>query len=316
MRRVRFRSRVLPAACELFGAGLATARALVITALAITGLVITAMPDGRAVAAEHDPAPRRPIDLGDLDAVRAVKPLLIAHRGGVVTVKSPECSRAAIRLAAQAGYHMVELDVRPTKDDEPAIFHDRDLSKATGRTGSVRDFDLAEITTIRYRAIDETIASLDEALATCRELGLGVMLDVKQADSPLMLKRTVELVRKHRLEHSTITLNSDPRIAGPLAEVSLVHVKSRAAVAKPGRPGQPLAGYFWCGIPKDLPWEDVPRLQREGALILPGINTFRYPDAEHETLAAADIRRLKELGVDGFQIDSVYQQHFGMPKVP
>lgn len=306
MRPVLFRSLVLLVAWELFGPDPAAAWVEAFTSL----------PEGLVVAAEHDTAPRRPINLGDIEAVRKAKPLLIAHRGGVVTEKSPECSLAAVRLAARAGYHLVELDVRPTKDDEPVVFHDRDLAKATGRKGHVRDFNLAEITTFRYRAIDETIASLDEALAICRDLGLGVMLDVKQADSPLMLKRTADLVRKHHLEQSTITLNSDPRIAGPLAEVSLVHLKSRAVVTKPASPGRPLAGYFWCGIPKDLPWDDVPRLQREGALILPGINTFRYPATEHETLAAADIRRLKELGVDGFQIDSVYQQHFGLPKVP
>jgi glycerophosphoryl diester phosphodiesterase len=206
--------------------------------------------------------------------------------------------------------------VRRRKDDYPVVFHDRDLAKATGQAGTVGDFSLEAITAIRYRNVDETIAPLEKALATCRALGLGVMLDIKEADSPRMLKRVADLVRQQGLERSTITLNSDPRIAGPLAEVSLVSVKSRDAVPRPGRPGRPLQGYFWFGLPKDLPLDDLPRLQREGALILPAINTFRYPAAEHETLAQADIRRLQKLGVDGFQIDSAYQQHFELPKVP
>jgi glycerophosphoryl diester phosphodiesterase len=306
MQRVVVRSLILILACGVLGVDLATAWLEPFPAL----------PCGAAVAAA-DEAPRAaPIDLGDIAAVRRAKPLLIAHRGGVVTASSPECSLAAIRLAAKAGYHLVELDVRSTRDDCPVVFHDRDLARATGQTGLVGDYSLEAITAIRYRNVDETIAPLETALALCRKLGLGVMLDVKVADSPKMLARVAALVREQGLERSTITLNSDPRIAGALAEVSLVHIKARAAVRKPGAPGQPLQGYFWCGLPKDLPRDELPSLQRDGVLILPGINTFRYPAAEHETLAAADIRRLKELGVDGFQIDSAYQHHFGLPKVP
>lgn len=267
----------------------------------------------RYMAAAEKPA-KPPIDLSDLDAVRAQRPILIAHRGGVVTADSPECSLTAVRRAAEEGYQLVELDVRPTKDDFPVVFHDRNLEKATGRAGTVRDLELAEVRTIRYRAVDESITTLDEALALCKSLGLGVMLDVKDAESAPMLKRAAELVTKHGLERSTITLNSDPRIAGALGSVSLVQIKARDAVKKEGRPGKPLQGYFWLGLPQDFPEDDSARWQREGVLILPAINTFRYPADRHEELAARDIVRLQKLGVDGFQIDSVYQRHFGLPR--
>lgn len=56
------------------------------------------------------------IDLTDRESLRVRKPILIAHRGGVITDMSPECSLASIRFAAQYGYDMVELDVQETAD--------------------------------------------------------------------------------------------------------------------------------------------------------------------------------------------------------
>lgn len=263
-------------------------------------------------AARAEEPERAPLDLTNLDAVRAKRPILVAHRGGVVTANSPECSLTAIRLAAKAGYHLVELDVRPSQDEVPVVFHDRMLSKATGKPGTPGDYTAAEITKVRYLQVEETIATLDEAMGLCKSLGLGVMLDVKDAGSALMLKRAADLVRQHQLQRSTITLNSDPRTAAALADVSLVNLKSREKVPRPGLPGRPLHGYFLQELPKDVPIDDLPRLQREGVLVLAAINTFRYPTEGHEKLAAEDIRRLLAAGVDGFQIDSVYQGQFGI----
>ena len=73
------------------------------------------------------------IDLNDTAQVRERRPLLIAHRGGVITERSPECSLAAIELAAESGYSMVELDVQSSLDGVPIVFHDRSLLTACGR---------------------------------------------------------------------------------------------------------------------------------------------------------------------------------------
>jgi len=57
------------------------------------------------------------IDLQDGAAVRARAPLLIAHRGGVITPSTPENTLAALHLAGSQGYDMVELDV--SRSNEP-----------------------------------------------------------------------------------------------------------------------------------------------------------------------------------------------------
>ena len=79
------------------------------------------------------------INLGDRADITARRPILIAHRGGVVTPHSAECSREAIRLAGAQGYDMVELDIRRSKDGIPIVFHDPSLQKACGRSASTSE---------------------------------------------------------------------------------------------------------------------------------------------------------------------------------
>jgi len=86
------------------------------------------------------------IDLNDTDQVRERRPLLIAHRGGVITERSPECSLAAIELAAESGYSMVELDVQSSLDGVPIVFHDR--KSADGLRSPWSHFRLLSVRTI------------------------------------------------------------------------------------------------------------------------------------------------------------------------
>lgn len=63
------------------------------------------------------------INLRDFLSIKKRRPILIAHRGGVIAPDAPENSLAAIRLASQRGYDMVELDVVEAKDHVPMLFH-------------------------------------------------------------------------------------------------------------------------------------------------------------------------------------------------
>lgn len=47
--------------------------------------------------------------------------------------------------------------------------------------------------------------------------------------------------------------------------------------------------------------------QRHGVEVVPSVNVFHYPEADHARRAAADIERLRGWGVTWFQIDSVYE---------
>lgn len=266
-----------------------------------------------ALAAAPRPSTEKElIDVRDAAKVRTRRPLLIAHRGGVVTDAIPECSIAATREAARQGYDMVELDVRATKDGVPMIFHDDTLAAACGRPGKIGDLTAAEAGATRYRKNGETIATLDQALTLCRELHLGVMLDLKDTPPRAEFLRTIaELVRQHQLNRSTVTIAGHPLVRQELREVALVPVNADELKQIAAGNGVALEGRYWFGIPSWIDYALIPKLQQAGALVIPAINTFRYEKDPERAQARRDVQQLRELAVDGFQIDSAYQDFFG-----
>lgn len=256
---------------------------------------------------------RELIDVRDAAKVRARRPLLIAHRGGVVASRIPEGSLAAIREAARHGYDMIELDVRVTKDGGTVIFHDANLLNATGRDAAIAELTEAETRALRFRKNDEPIASLEQALVLCRQLHLGVMLDLKDPPRAETLQKVAALVRQHGLEKSTVTISGHPLVRTELSSVALVPVSADELKKVAAGESISLEGRIWFGIPAWIPFETIPKLQRAGALVFPAINLFRYPDDPVRAQARRDVQALTGLGVDGFQIDSAYQDFFGKP---
>ena len=253
------------------------------------------------------------IDLRDAEVVRGRRPLLIAHRGGVVGPDSPENSLAAIHRAAEHGYDMVELDVVCPKDGEPVLFHDRtgNLLTNCGIDAYVSDLTARELSALRYRASDQHVVTLAQALALCRRLGLGVMLDMKVGDeAPMILPfagRIGALLDRHALARATLVLSDLPLVQEALAGRALFPVREDDVHRVERDETVPLHGRFWFGIPEELPYALVPTLQSSGALVIPAVNTARYPPHAHTALAREDMVRLLSIGVDGLQIDSVYR---------
>ena len=124
--------------------------------------------------------PPRVSDL--LDELRRTIPpcerrvLRIAHRGA--SAYAAENSLAAIRAAAEFGADMVEIDIRTSADDVPLVIHDGNLKRTHGISGEVSDFTLDELR--RMTAGRRPIVSFNEAVETCRELELGLYLDIKR----------------------------------------------------------------------------------------------------------------------------------------
>lgn len=252
----------------------------------------------------------KPIRLSDKDAVASRRPMIIAHRGGVVSPRSPECSISAIKLAAEMGYDMVELDVQRSRDGIPVVFHDRSLEKACGRQGSVADYTAVELESIPYTKGHDFIVRLSAALASCRNMGLGVMLDLKDGrDSREFLETIDQLIVASGLEDSAISFSGSDAARRYLEHVRFTPTDDEMRRLREGET-MDLGSRFWFGIPQWLQPGDLKKLKSAGALVLPAINTFRYPTADHFNLAREDIERLLGEGADGFQIDSVYYPLF------
>ena len=246
------------------------------------------------------------IDLNDTAQVRERRPLLIAHRGGVITERSPECSLAAIELAAESGYSMVELDVQSSLDGVPIVFHDRSLLTACDRPGRTSDYSASELLTVVYTGTSQKIISLEIAFRKCRALGLGVMLDLKhgQEDAPF-LDRVDQLITRCQLTTAAVSISGSVEARERLKHVMFRPTKEQLSRFNRGE-NVDLKGTFWFGLPRDLSSADVARLKACGAYVFPAINIFRYPEEGDRELARKDIERLVSAGVDGFQIDSIY----------
>jgi hypothetical protein len=254
------------------------------------------------------------VNLRDYAGFGDRQPLIIAHKGGVVTSDAPENSLAAIRLAAHHRYDMVEIDVQEAKDGEPIVFHDTNLLRNCGIDVEIRNLTHDEAKGILYRASDQHIPTLAGALALCRSLDVGMMLDLKIAVDPppsaSFLQRVSELLETYRLLSASVTISTHPlarqvlngKVLFPVSNEDMRKVRQGESV--------PLQGQYWFGLPEELPSEAVEPLQRNGAFVIPAINGFRYPAHAHYELARQDAERLLSVGVDGFQIDSIYEDFF------
>ncbi len=124
------------------------------------------------------------------------RPRIVAHRGAMT--QRPECTLAAIRRAIEVGAHVVELDVRTSKDGVLFLLHDPTLDRTTDGTGLASQRTMAQLKQLdagsyfgkAYRG--ERIPTLAEALTLCRGR-IEVLLDLKEQgdENARRLARTI-----------------------------------------------------------------------------------------------------------------------------
>ena len=101
-------------------------------------------------------------------------PEIIAHRGA--SYLAPENTLTAFRKAMEIGADGVEMDVQQTSDKKLVIHHDFVIDWHTDMRGQIYDMTMEELKAldfgswkdVNYR--NERIATLQEALALCREM--------------------------------------------------------------------------------------------------------------------------------------------------
>lgn len=90
--------------------------------------------------------------------------LPIAHRGyHNLAAGRPENSRAAIKAAVAAGYG-IEIDIQPSADGVPMVFHDYALERLTLGHGPIRGQTSAELGALLLAGSGEGIPTLAEVL--------------------------------------------------------------------------------------------------------------------------------------------------------
>jgi len=110
--------------------------------------------------------------------------LVIGHRAAAA--RAPENTLAGIRAAALCKADYVELDVRLSRDGEPVLMHDERVDRTTNGIGLVEDLSLEELKALDVIGHTDSsieshrIATLKEAVILAKELGLGLVVEMKE----------------------------------------------------------------------------------------------------------------------------------------
>ena len=100
--------------------------------------------------------------------VNWIKKIPIAHRG----LHSPdkgifENTLSAALAAKEAGY-AIEIDLQPSADGIPMVFHDYQLKRMTGHDGKTRELDLESLRQLKIAGTKDHIPTLREFLDLVR----------------------------------------------------------------------------------------------------------------------------------------------------
>ena len=198
----------------------------------------------------------------------------------------PENSRAATRAAVTAGYG-IEVDIQPSADGVPMVFHDYDLRRLTGRAGRTRSLTATELGALPLLNGSEGIPTLAEILAIV--VGqVPLLIEIKDQDGgmgpdvgPLEYAVAKALIG----------------YAGPVALMSLnPHSVAALAAAAPHLPrGLTTSAYLAEG------WPLLPAPAREHLCAIPDFERTGSSFISHD-VADLDNPRVAELKARGARV--------------
>ncbi len=136
---------------------------------------------------------------------------ICAHRGAMDT--HPENTISAFEEAIRLGAHMIELDVRMTKDKKLVIIHDDTVDRTTDGTGPVSELTLNEIQMLDAGSwkskdfIGEKVPTFKEALAVMpKNIWLNIHL---KGDGELGEATAKVLLSEGRMHQGVIACGTD-----------------------------------------------------------------------------------------------------------
>ena len=257
----------------------------------------------QALAATPLVAAALPLEGGAGTAVR-----LIAHRGGVVDDAHPENSPASLEAAVAAGYWMVEVDVRRTRDGYAILQHDRTFQRAYGDPRNATDMDWSDIKQLRTIVGHSRPMRFEELAERCKGR-MRLMLDVKNEPNPPEYYRAMEkaLVR-NELMGSTYILSdveTEAYFNGRLKQAASIDAL-QTSIAR----GEPLSRYYLFDGAEKITNEVVALARSRNVDVVGAANIFAYKGSDAMARARSDLKKGYDAGVRAFQIDSVFHQFF------
>jgi glycerophosphoryl diester phosphodiesterase len=243
--------------------------------------------------------------------------MVIAHRGGVVDKEHSENSLKALEEAVRRGYTHVEVDARVTKDGRVVAFHSNNMKDEAGIDANISDLTLREVQNVMLTRRGERIPTFDEYCDRA-EGRIGLMVDIKGSSDEWLESYTRgidDALSRHKLLENTLFItnqfpvNNQEKIAPWFLGRAKISWRSSLLITEILRPHVPdLAKYnFVFNGPKDLNKQEIDGFHRMGLKVVASVNTQDYKSpADPVKQGLEDIKKMIDWGVDGLQIDSVY----------
>eukprot|EP00347_Sterkiella_histriomuscorum_P017021 403350958 len=141
---------------------------------------------------------------------------VIAHRGG--SLENPENTLQAFQHAVNNGVHILETDVRLTKDGELLTFHDADFHRLSGQDNSVNDTHYEQMPQIQdqiplhfsknerfhlQQHHQRTFTTLEELFQSIPK-EVVVQIEIKEQNNEQAIRKTLDLINKYQRQSTTI----------------------------------------------------------------------------------------------------------------
>ncbi len=234
---------------------------------------------------------------------------LIAHRGGITEGKFNEFDPKSIQKAIDAGYQMLEVDIRMTKDGVMIVHHDQNFLRFFNEPRRVDEMTWEEIQTLRSDKGDYHPLSFEQLAKMCSGK-VKLMMDLKAHNAdPEYFRKLGEIMEKYGLFDGAYFIDSEARKYFWGKSKFGFGINDIPRIMKLLENNEHVVcHYFLFDISNHLSSETIKWAQRNYITVVPAVNIFRYRYENHWQGAKRDIEFLKECGVTEFQIDSHYDQ--------
>lgn len=147
------------------------------------------------------------------DSVINKKIDVTAHRGS--SIKAPENSISAVRLAIEEQADYVEIDVMLTKDEEVVLFHDTTLKRISGSDEKIKDMTLEQVKKVDNGSYfssvykGETIPTLKEVLQLAKgKVKLNIELK-PVGNGDLLAEKVAQIIKSYGMEEEVVVSSLD-----------------------------------------------------------------------------------------------------------
>lgn len=242
--------------------------------------------------------------------------IVIAHRGGVVDTNHSENSLSGLEEAIRRGYTHVEVDARCTADGFVVCFHNDSLAEEAGVVGRVSQLPLAKLRRIILIRSQQPIPTFDEFSARCAGR-INLMVDLKGCPENFVEGYANQIdtaLRRHRLLSNALILINKTPIKNQDKIIPYFYGKCRVSWRQDLAATQRAAAnepsfqqrYYVFNHGADFTTTSVKGFQELGLSVVVSINTQHYQPRSSIDDGKDHIEQMLRFGVDGLQIDSIY----------